>query len=238
MYRWYLVAASLDRYALSSNSVRLRNFVEMYIARRVVVINAILWLVLPIHNLIFYNIKDGVCGSFYSIGTQYYHGIFTILAGCVLPASIMIISAFLTHRNLVLKRKRRQMIVIQQKEVNSDIEDIQRKRDRQVLITLISQVIVFVITAMPWMIYFLYIAATMSIPNKSNERLAIEQFYSFMIEPILYLFPILSFYLYIMTSGMFRMELLIMLRAVMRYRWFNNMNRVQPIKNDAKNLVK
>jgi hypothetical protein len=156
----------------------LRNFAEIYIARLIVAINVVLWLVLPVHNLIFYTIEEGICSSSYSLATQYYHSML-------------------------------------------------------VLITLISQIIVFVITMIPWTSYFFYIAATISIINKSNERLAIERFYSFIIEPILYLFPICSFYLYIMTSEMFPMELMSMLRTVLRYRWFNKPNRIEPIKNDV-----
>jgi hypothetical protein len=64
MYRWALVVASFDRYATSSASVRLRNFTRVHIARRVIILIVCIWLVLPIHAPILYQLRIGACGIF------------------------------------------------------------------------------------------------------------------------------------------------------------------------------
>lgn len=227
MYRWFLVAACFDRYAISSNNVRLRHIAQMHIARRVTLLNILLWLILPIHIPIIYDIKNGNCVPLRSLAFQYYHNVFVLLNGCVLPALLMSVSAFLTYHNLVLKRQRRQMIVVQ--SVN-DIEDIQRKRDRQVLITLISQVIVLVITVLPSTLFYLYVGMMSYASTKSDQALAIERFWAFVMELIMNLFPISSFYLYILSSSLFRNEFLLILRTIGRkIPRMNHIHRVVPI---------
>src|SRR5579871_282881 len=66
MYRWCFTIACIDRYALSSANARLRNFATVYIAHRVVIVIILIWIVLPVHILIVYNLKENICGAVYS----------------------------------------------------------------------------------------------------------------------------------------------------------------------------
>ena len=235
MYRWFLVAACFDRYAISSNNVRLRHFAQMYVARRVTAMNITLGLILPIHIPVVYVIKDGNCGPLQSLAVRYYHSVFVLLGGCLFPALLMIVSAFLTYHNLVLKWQRRQMIVVQPV---TEMEDIQRKRDRQVLITLISQVIVFVITILPSTIFYFFVGMMSHISVKSNRSLAIERFSTFTVDVIMNLFPISSFYLYILSSSLFHNEFLVILRIVWKKMpCVNNIHRVVPTGTSQTNPV-
>jgi hypothetical protein len=227
MYRWFLVTAYFDRYALSSTNLRLRIFSRIYIAHRVIAMTVVIWIVLPVHNLIYSTTTLCKNGCVYNTPMLYYHSIFTIITGCILPASMMIIWASLIYRNLVLRQKRRQVMVIQPKG-----KEKERKRDRQVLMLLISQVVVFVIITIPLMISYFYNAATLNITNKSVEWLAIEQFGSFVIRIIIYIFPVLSFYLYTLTSSMFRGEFVSMMRSVLRCVCLTTTNRIEPMENN------
>jgi hypothetical protein len=97
MYRWSISAVCFDRYAVSSSSARLRNFARIPITRRVIAVIVCLWLVLPVHILIFHSIRGVACGPTYSIATALYHSIFTTIMGCIIPISFMLMFCLLTY---------------------------------------------------------------------------------------------------------------------------------------------
>lgn len=229
MYRWFLVAACFDRYALTSVNVRLRDFAKVRIAYRVIAVIMIIWLILPIHVLIFFNIKGDKCFPGGSIAVSLYHSIYTIITGSVRPVSIMIVCAVLTHHNLVLKRQARLQLNIHRQNNN---EHVQRKRDQQVVAMLLIQALVFVVTQTPWMLCNIYTAATIRVTNKSVDCVAIEQFINFIAESALYLLCTLSFYLYTLVSRTFRNELMKLLRCLIRHRSTHDTKRINPLTND------
>jgi hypothetical protein len=224
IYRWYLTIACFDRFALSSTNVRLRNFAKIQIARRVVIIITIIWIILPIYSLVFYNIRNNTCGIFFNIAASLYHSIFITLTASIFPVLIMNICALLTRRNLALKRERRQRNVLQKRNE----EKFQSKRDQQVLIMLFIQMMFYGITILPLMGIYFYSAITIY-TNKSSDRLNIEQFITYLVEMINFLFPVCSFYLYTMASHMFRIELKTMLRSLFKCQLLENTIRVGPI---------
>ncbi len=233
MYRWYLTMACFDRFALSSANVRLRNVAKVRVACRVVLVIVPVWIILPVHTLIFYSLKGGSCGIFVSIAAALYHSLFTTITGCVLPVSIMATFALLTHRNLVLKQQRRQQIVNQPPEGRNRVRHLQRKQDQQVLLMLLVQVAIYAVSITPLMAFYFYNAVSLYIPNKPPERLAAERFAQFVAETIAFLFPVLSFYLYTMTSHSFRDELVRLLRSVATCRWYGNNPRIEPMTTDT-----
>jgi hypothetical protein len=137
MYRWCLTITCCDRFALSSPNVRLRNFSRVQMARCVIIINIIVWIILPVHVLICYNIRNDTFSIFYNLDASLYHSIFITVIASILPILIMTICALLIHRNLTLKRQCRQCNASQGKNV----EKLQSKRDKQVLIMLFIQMI-------------------------------------------------------------------------------------------------
>jgi hypothetical protein len=233
MYRWCLVMASFDRYALSSSKVRLRNFAKVRVARRVSLVIVALWLVLPVHILIFYNLRQGNCGILYSYPAALYHSLFTTITGSVLPVCLMATAAVLTHHNLVLKRQRREQNRNQPLEVESEAQTLQRKRDQQVLLMLLAQVLVYVVLITPLMGFYFYSAVSLNIPNKTADRLAIERFVQFLGETTVYIFPSSSFYLYTLVSSTFRKEFVRVVRFAIPCTWLNNNNRVEPIATNT-----
>lgn len=235
MYRWCLVIASFDRYALSSSNVRLRNFAKVHVARRVVHVIVLGWVVLPIHTLIFYSIKQGQCGILFNYAAALYHSLFTTITGSVLPVLLMTTCALHIYHNLILKRQRREQNRNQLPEVRSDAQNSQRKRDQQILLMLLAQVIVYVVLITPLMAFYFYSALSLNIPNKTADRIGIEKFVQFVGETTVYLFPVSSFYLYTLVSGTFREELVIIVRSAIHCRCLNNNHRIEPITTNTTN---
>ncbi len=112
MYRWGLTAACFDRYALTSTDVRFRNLATVRIAYRVIVVIMIIWLLLPIQALVFFDLRGGQCAFAYDVVVSLYFSSYTIItgSGSILPVSIMIVCAILIRRNLALKRQRRRQL--------------------------------------------------------------------------------------------------------------------------------
>jgi hypothetical protein len=232
MYRWSLSAACFDRYALSSANAHLRKFAATNVARRVVAIIVCIWLVLPIHILIFHSIRANACGPTYSVATALYHSIFTTIAGCIVPISFMLAFCLLTYRNLILKRKRHQHIIGQNKEEDDELSNLHRTRDHQVLLILLFQVFVFTLGTTPLMMWLFYNAITLSITNKSADQLAIERMVNVMVEALVNSFPVFSFYLYTITSHTFRDELGKLYCLAFGCRQLNQTSPIQPIINN------
>jgi len=229
MYRWNLSAACFDRYALSSAKARLRNFSTVHIARRISISIVCLWIVLPIHTLIFHTIKSGLCGPFYSSATALYHSIFTTINGCIIPILLMTIFILLTYRNLLLKQKRLKLTRQQNAHDTNKIEHNYRARDHQVLIILLIQVILYILGTTPLMFWLFYNAITFNVTNKSIDRLAIERFIGVMIEFLVNAYPVLACYIYTTASHTFRNELIHIFRFVISCRFWNICNRIVPI---------
>lgn len=240
MYRWCLVAASFDRYALSSPNLHIMRLSHMKIARHTVITIIIAWIVLPVHNLIYNTSILNKMDFNYNIPLLYYQCIFTLITGCILPVSIMIVCSLFTYHNLVIKRKHRQAIIAPHGGVNNEAMEHERKQDHHVLLLLIIQIVVFASTIIPFMCNYFYNAITLNIKNKSIERLVIENFVTYLTTLGLFLFPASSFYLYTMTSSMFRHELISLIRIILRRDFLHHNTRIEPSMNaiQLKSIIK
>ncbi|CAF3724097.1 unnamed protein product [Rotaria sp. Silwood1] len=235
MSRWMITIACIDRYALSSRNARVRQFAHVQVARRAVAIIISIWLLLPIHTIIFYEIRQaaGICAIVYNRAAALYHSIYTIMTGGILPPAIMITSILLIRRNLAIKRDLHE----QQINVSNPITEqtahtrIQRTRDQNALAMLFIQVTVYCFVQAPQLIYTLYGAITSNVPNKSPDRLAIERFAFFFAELCVYLFPVTAFYLYILVSHTFRTELLNIVRTLLMMCFARWNIRIMPMAN-------
>ncbi|CAF3226559.1 unnamed protein product [Rotaria sp. Silwood2] len=235
MSRWMITIACIDRYALSSRSAYVRRFAQVHVARRAVAIIIGVWLLLPIHTIIFYEIREaaGICAIVYNRVAALYHSIYTIITGGILPPIIMITSTLLIRRNLAIKRDihEQQANVSKATTQETDHTRIQRTRDQNALAMLFIQVIVYCFVQAPQLIYTLYGAIASNVPNKSPDRLAIERFAFFFAELCVYLFPVTAFYLYILVSRTFRTELLNIVRTLF-IMCFGRWNiRIMPMGN-------
>jgi hypothetical protein len=225
VYRWLIVMACIDRYMSSSESIVLRGFANPRIAYRIVLINVIIWIILPVHILIFDDIVGIQC-TFTLVAISIYHSIFAIVIGFLLPLLIMIICAVLIGYTLAFKRERRQHNIGQQNQEQA--VRLLNARDQQVLIML------FCLSAMPWTIYLLYNAITRTVTHKSTDRIAIESFLKYITEMIAYIDPTSSFYIYTLSSQTYRRELIKTIRGILNYRnrrWVHPQRIVPHIAN-------
>lgn len=236
MARWMITIACIDRYTLSSRSARIRKFAQVHIARRAVIVIILIWLCLPIHTLIFYEIREvaGICAIVYNRTAALYHSIYTIITGGIIPPIIMITCILLIRRNLAVKRD------IHGQQVNGSNNTAQSSantrtqhtRDQNALAMLFIQVIVYCFVQAPQLIYTLYAAVVSSVQNKSSDRLAIERFAFFFAELCVYLFPVTAFYLYILASRTFRAELYNLITKIfMRFHTNHSNIRIAPMSN-------
>ena len=198
--RWYVTFAGIDRYALTSQTVQLRNLARPKVAYCVILVINIIWIIISSHRLVFYEIKDNICGIVSNLGAALYQSIYVILGGGIVPVTIMILSAYLIHRNLAHRHQRRMHLISIQRRVNP--------LDRQLLKILFVQIISYIIIIIPQISNLMFNTVLLTIPNRSEEHVAIGQFVAFLAELTLYLFPVLSFYLYTLTSRTFRNELM------------------------------
>ena len=205
--RWFVAFACVDRYASSSESVNRRHFARTRIAYRVILVIAIFWSLVCSHRLIFYEVKGKVCGILTNTPAAIFHTTYVLVGGGVLPATIMVVCAFLIRRNLARKELKRVH--------NVPVDDHRRTSlDQQVLRLLFIQVTSYILFTIPQMTYLVFNAVSSSIPNRSEERLAIEGFAAFIAELMLYMFPVTAFYLYTLTSRTFRGELIKLVRSI------------------------
>ncbi|CAF3054788.1 unnamed protein product [Rotaria sp. Silwood2] len=234
--RWLLAMACVDRCVACSTNANIRHFFTVNKSRRITILITIVWMVLPIHALIFANIiPPGNIGCIMSNNNvAIYHGIYTIIMGGTLPPLIMFISTLFIWRSLKMKNQRRGMINM------AKSERWKNTRDQQVLIILLAQVAIFIVSAIPFMSNTIYTSLTRDIPNKSVDRKAIEGFFQVITELFVYIFPASSFYSNTLVSGTFRKELMgIFTYFITCCRW--KQNRViavtQTRTNDGTNEI-
>ncbi|CAF4125434.1 unnamed protein product [Rotaria sp. Silwood2] len=198
--RWFVAFACIDRYALTSEKIHLRNFAKPKIAYRIIIIIIIFWSIICSHRLIFYGIKGEFCGIMNNMTAALYHSLYVIIGGGILPAMIMMICAYLIRQNLAYRHKKRTQLSLGDHQRNS--------LDQQVLHILFVQIVCYIIFTTPQLCNLVFITISITLPNRSSENLAIGSFLSFLAELMLYLFPVTSFYLYTLTSRTFRKELI------------------------------
>ena len=220
--RWYVAFACLDRYALTSEKVRLRNFARPKMAYRIIGVVILVWSIICSHRLIFYEIKGNICGIVSNMAAALYHSAYVIIGGGVLPTVIMVVCAYLIRRNLAHKHQRRVRLAMRQNHEPSS--------NQQLLKLLITQIIFYIIFIIPQLCNLVFNTVSITIPNRSRDYLAVEQFVQFIAELMLYLFPVTSFYLYTLTSKTFRRELMKFLRSL---HIPGTGNRVEPITNGS-----
>jgi hypothetical protein len=165
--RWFVTFACIDRYALTSDQVQLRNFAQRKTVYRVIILIIICWSIICCQRLIFYEITNNTC-SIVNIGASLYQNIYVTFGGGVFPTIIMSVSAYLIRRNLARKRQRR---------IEFSLDNHQRSSlDQQVLKMLFIQIICFMIFIIPQLGNLVFSTISITMPNRSSDYLAIERF--------------------------------------------------------------
>ncbi|CAF0901797.1 unnamed protein product [Adineta steineri] len=102
-FRTLVILACIDRYAMTSMRASIRNWSSLKVARRAIPLAFISWLLIASHILVFEDIQNGRCFVFGLYGTvfSFYNIIINILPGC-----FMLVTGFLTMRNIHRSRMR------------------------------------------------------------------------------------------------------------------------------------
>ena len=196
-----LIWACIDRFLITSGQVNFRALSTSKRAKYLIIFTYIFWLVAASHPLIFATINNGQCtrvGIYATFFTFY-----AILFVGLIPSIILTIFAGLTYRNIKHIRSRIEPTVRGDGHTNHSIQ----RRDRDLLILVIAEVIMYVITIAPFPAVLLetmisqYILETKSFYYFIAETFALNvSFY------LMYIFCAIPFYVYMVASASFRRD--------------------------------
>ena len=206
--RWLLVMACIDRCLTCSMHARIRHVFTVKASRQIAAGLIFIWMIIPVHTLIFAGIipPGNIACIIMDSNVAIYHGLYTLIMGGLIPPIIMLIcTASIWHS--LKKKNQRQMVTI----ITSD-NTRNTQRDQQVVIILLGQVVIYVISAIPFMTNNFYSNLVRGIPNKPVDRVAIENFVGVLTEVCVYIFPASTFYCNTLVSRTFRQELCYMFR--------------------------
>ena len=209
-YRWLMSMACIDRYIHSCPDLRRHRLINIRLTRCVIGGIVLIWLILPFHQVIWNDVPYNIC-TFVNTSAGIYNSFFTIILGGFLPPLIMLICALLIRENLVNRRVRHPP-TFTQPATGDQQKQLLRSRDRQALSMLYVQVFVYILSNLPWTMNLIYAAMTRSMLKTMND-LILDSFLRSLVELIVYLYPILSFYLYTLISRTFREELMKIFRV-------------------------
>lgn len=196
MSRSLIVLACIDRFALSSSSLRVRSFCRTKIAFSAIVCIFIVWPIIAVHIPILLTIQSGRCGMTNPYSLIY--SIYSFIIAGLLPPALMVIFGIKTIRNLHLIHARIQP--------NADENFRIKRKDYNLMVMLMWEVVVYLVSTTPYPIQTLYLAVTSNI-IKTTLRLQIESFITFMAYSFLiYINSASPFYVYFSTSRTFRQE--------------------------------
>lgn len=186
-----VVSACIDRWALCSQNTLIRSFARPKIAVRVILLLIVVWTLIPIHMAIFFSNNTGRCIAL--PGTYaFFYAIYSLIVIGILPLVLMIIFSLLAWYNLQKIRSRVAPMGGAAAARNINIH----KRDRDLMMMLTGEVIVYCITTIPYPINLIYSVSTSSLGiYKDPMRLAIESLVGYIISPLLnFMYCVAQFY--------------------------------------------
>jgi uncharacterized membrane protein (DUF485 family) len=134
-----------------------------------------------------------------------------MLSGLSIPF-LMVLFGFLMVQNTKNRRKRLhpQVSVHHMLATNQDrtphVTDTMKKRDSQLIVMLLVQLSVYFVSCIPFPAYLLYTTATMNWV-KSARQMAVDDMFMTVAYTLLYMNFSATFYIYTLTSPIFRKDL-------------------------------
>jgi hypothetical protein len=104
LYRWYKMAACIDRAAMCNRKAWIRSFSNVRIAYRTVLIITIIWLLIPIHLGYYFRIESNRCVPTSGVYAKFFSAYSIIISGWSPP---IVMTIFGTIAYLNLKKVRR-----------------------------------------------------------------------------------------------------------------------------------
>lgn len=167
---WLIALACVDRYLHSSTNIHIRRFSSVKAARVVIGITVMGIYAAYSHMLIYLDLRystdryGNIVSQCSSPGTSYdnFNSFFHMTFYSLCPSFLMLLFGFLTISNV---RQRRQVLPIANK--NSPVV---RRTNHQLLRMLAAQVLVIIISTLPFSIMRLYSIFTANVPKDSLRR--------------------------------------------------------------------
>ena len=207
---WLIVSTCIDRYLHSSSYESIRRLSSMKTARIAIGVISIIVPIFYIHILGFYEIAN-VSNQYGVIAPQCngrkgiyrtFFGFLHMTVYSLCPSFLMLLFGLLTLNNIRQRRR-----IIRRNNENRVI----RRTDIQLLRMLTIQVIVIILSTLPFSIYQLYISFTGHFV-KSTLQTAQDNLASRITGLMTYFTHSSSFYLYTLTGTIFRKEVFKLLR--------------------------
>ena len=192
--RTYIVLISIDRFCMSSTSVTLRQFSTQRIAIRLTVIAPFVWFLIALYIPFLITLEQQRCIMPGTYGFIY--SIYSVIVAGNLPPLVMIIFTWATYYNI---KKLRSRVV----PTTSVRQQQHQRRDHQLFLMSICQVMVYVISTWLYPSITVYLAFI----KQTGSLTSVEQFLNFLGAPFLiHINSAATFYIYICTSSGFRSE--------------------------------
>lgn len=99
LYRWYKMAACADRAAMCSHHAWIRSFSNVSYTYRTILIITIVWLTIPIHLAVYFEIESGHCAPQAGTYANFFSAYSILISGWS-PPIVMGIFGFIAYKNL------------------------------------------------------------------------------------------------------------------------------------------
>lgn len=196
--RTFNIFACIDRFLITSDRASFRAFTTIKRAKYLIFLNFIFWPLLALHVPIMRTVSKGRCGS-----SGIYSTIFTIIVIGLVPVSLSAIFGYLSYRNMRKMQTRVQPVAQNTTGANNSSQ----RRDRDLLIIVIAELVTYVVTSTPYPLILLEIAASQSLlVNKSVQHSQIETFILNIAYLLLVFNSAVPFYTYSISSKAFRQD--------------------------------
>ncbi len=222
-FRYALILMCADRYALCNSRASIRGICRPQIAYRLISILVIFWMIVSIHLLIWESIENKRCGA-YGIYGQIFSFYSLIFTGSI-PIVTMISISILLMKDLRQLRSRVRPV---------DYTRRVNRRDIKFIKLVFVEVIVYILCTFAHPLTLIYTQITnTTVLNKSAERKQIESFINFItMSLLLYLNYNTTFYVHILTSKVYRMEVKqLILKLIKKSR------EIEQIRESARRIV-
>ncbi|CAF1123661.1 unnamed protein product [Rotaria sordida] len=208
---WFIALASIDRFLCSSTNATLRRWSNIRIASRTILItillNGIIYSHMPFNYTIFVSPRScAIAGSSY----QAFYSIWNLFFFAWVPTICMFIFGLLTIRHVRQGKKR--VAAQNTQNTQNNAQRNQKKVDRQLIQMLIIQCLVYGSISTANSVFQLYVSITNTVMIKNDfEKVRDNSVLSVMNATTIF-GPCMSFYLFLMSSQLFRSELMNLFR--------------------------
>jgi hypothetical protein len=213
-----VVLACIDRFLLTSTRATYRAFSTPKRAKWLIFFSIIFWSLFFSFIFVITTVVNGKCGTYGIYGTI--TSVYSIIFIGLIPIMLLCIFGYLAYRNMRQAQKRIQPVLNNQININNSIG----RRDRELWLMVISEVLVYIITVVFYPITVIEMMISQNIiPNKSVEYLQIESFFYFLGFFLLLMNRALPFYIYLIVSKPFRRNFIQLI-----IKFYQKVTRQQP----------